>query len=281
MGMGLGGDRLEVTQIAEDVGVLDDDAGGLVIDLGEDVLACGDVRRQGHDLIAGHGGEGAHDLGVVRMQAARQQGLFALRHAVGHQHGLAGAGRAVIHRGVGDLHAGQRRDLRLELEEVLQRALRDLGLVGRVAGQEFRALDQMVHRGGDMVLVGAGPDEERHGRGRNVAGRHPRQDALDLELPLGTRQIDRRLQQLVGRHVGEQGIDIGDADAGQHVLAVGVGQGEIAHEKCPLSVLGRPYRSNPPRHPGLAPGSIEGPILIQNGALRWIPDLRGFAACPG
>ncbi len=35
---------------------------------------------------------------------------------------------------------------RLELEQVLQRALRDLGLVGRVGRQELAALDQSSRR---------------------------------------------------------------------------------------------------------------------------------------
>jgi hypothetical protein len=60
----------------------------------------------------------------------------------------AQAGRAVIHRGVGDLHAGQQRHLGLEFEQILQRALRDFRLIGRVAGEEFRTLDQMIDGAG-------------------------------------------------------------------------------------------------------------------------------------
>ena len=74
---------------------------------------------------------------------------------------------------------------------ILQRALRDLGLVGRVAGQELRALDQVIDGRRHMVLVGAGADEERHRRGRRRSGGHASEDALDLELALAARQVER------------------------------------------------------------------------------------------
>ena len=67
-------------------------------------------------------------------------------------------------RGVGDRHAGQRRHLGLELEQGLQRALGDLRLVGRVAGQELRPLDDVVDAGRHMVAIGPGAAEERPGR---------------------------------------------------------------------------------------------------------------------
>ena len=52
-------------------------------------------------------------------------------------------------------------DLGLELEQVLQRALRDLGLVRRVGGQELAALDHVVDGRGHVMAIGAGADEER------------------------------------------------------------------------------------------------------------------------
>jgi hypothetical protein len=229
MGLRLRRDRRQIAQIAEDVRVLDDDAGGLVVDLREDVLIGRDVRRHRDDVVAGHLRDRADDVAIMRMQAAREHGLAAPGDAMGHQDRLGGAGRAVIHGGVGDLHLGERRDLRLELEQILQRALRDFRLVGRVACQEFRALDQVIHGRGNMVLVGARTHEERHGRGRDVAAGHAAQDALDLELALGAGQIEWRGQQLAAGHVAEQRVDIGNTDPREHVLAVGIGQREVAH----------------------------------------------------
>ncbi len=120
-----------------------------------------EVRRQAHDPVARHMRQRRGDVGVLRMQAAGEHRLFAPRQAMRHQHRLAAGGRAVVHRGVGDLHAGQRRDLGLKLEQDLQRALRDFRLIGRVAGQKFRALDQMIDGRGDVVAIGARAEKER------------------------------------------------------------------------------------------------------------------------
>ena len=51
----------------------------------------------------------------------------------------------------------------LELEDGLQRALGQLGLVGRVGGVELAAEQELVDRRRDVVRVGAGA-EERHRR---------------------------------------------------------------------------------------------------------------------
>ena len=134
---------------------------------------------------------GAHRLGIMRMQTARQTSLAALGYAARHQHGLGGRGRAVIHRGVRDLHAGEQRHLGLEFEQDLQRALRDFGLIGRVGGEKFRALDQMIDAGRNMMAVGARAAEERHRSRRRVGARQRRHVALDLELARVRRQIER------------------------------------------------------------------------------------------
>ena len=60
---------------------------------------------------------------------------------VAHQHRLGRRGAFVEHRGVGDLEPGQVADHRLEVEEGLQPALGDLGLVGRVGRVPARVLE--------------------------------------------------------------------------------------------------------------------------------------------
>ena len=164
------------------------------------------------------------------MQVAGQNGLAPLGHPVRHQHGFGRRGGAVVHGGVGDLHGCQHRHLRLELEQVLQRALRDLGLVGRVGGEKFRALDQVIHRRRHVMLVGARADEERHRPGRHVLLRHPAQDALHFKLALGLGQVDEPVQPLVLGHVGKQRIDVGHTDLAEHGLAIGFVERQVAHQ---------------------------------------------------
>ena len=175
------GDRREVDELAVEGRRLHDDAGGLVVDRGEDVFRAARVgRRARRSRPPAMRGQRLHRLAVVRVQAAGEHRLPPPRHAVRHQHRLGGGGRAVVHGGVGDLHAGEVRDLRLELEEILQRALRDLRLVGRVGGQELRALDDVVDRRRHMMAVGAGADEERPVAGRMVLRGEAAQDARSL-----------------------------------------------------------------------------------------------------
>ena len=157
--------------------------------------------------VAGRARDGAHDRAILRMQAAGEHRLPPPCQAVGHEHGLGGRGRAVIHGGVGDLHAGQVGDLGLELEEVLQRALRNLGLVGRVAGEELGALDQVIDARRHVMAIGAGADEERHGAGGDVARGHGAEQPFNLDLAFRGRQVEQAAQPLVRRDVGEEIVD--------------------------------------------------------------------------
>ena len=54
--------------------------------------------------------------------------------AMTHHHGLGGGGAFIQHGGVGDLQAGEIGDDGLEIQQGLQPALRNLGLVRRVGG---------------------------------------------------------------------------------------------------------------------------------------------------
>ena len=140
---------------------------------------------------------------------------------MGHEHRFGGRGRAVIHGGVGDLHAEKIGDLGLELEEDLQRALRDLRLIGRVAGEEFGTLDEVIDARRHVMAIGAGADEEGHRSRGDVVRGHGAEDALDLDLAFSQGQIDQGIEMLVGGHVGEEIVDASDADAGKHRRAVG------------------------------------------------------------
>ena len=91
---------------------------------------------------------------TLRARSAERPG-----DAHGHHDGLGCAGGAVVHGGVGDLHAGELADHGLELEDGLQGALRDLRLIGRVGGEQLAARDERIDDQRAVVVVGAGAEE--------------------------------------------------------------------------------------------------------------------------
>ena len=127
-----------------------------------EILGREDIGRKHHGLIARHRRIGAHGLGIMRMQTAREYGLAAFGDPVRHRDRLDRRRRSVIHRRIGDIHRGQSRDLGLELENGLQSALRDLRLIGRIAREKFGALDQMIDACGNMMLIGPRANKKWH-----------------------------------------------------------------------------------------------------------------------
>ena len=143
----------------------------------------------------------------------------------------------------------------LELEHRLQRALRDLGLVGRIWSEELRALRDRVDDRRHVVVVHARAEEGdlvlRAGVARGELG----QPLVDRLLGHAVRQLQRTVEPHAGGQVGEQLVDRADADLGEHLLAVGVGRGGVARHRGRLSrrrraAPGRPRRTaarRPPR----------------------------------
>ena len=227
------GKRGHIGDAAENVGILDDNAAGLVVDLVEQALAIGrgvEHRRLIGQLIAG---EFCHGFGyrhIMRMQARREDCLAALGNPARHGDRFPAGGRAVVHRGIGDIDAEQARDLGLEFEQCLQRALRDLRLIGRVGGEKLAALDDMIDARGHMMAVGTGPEEEGHVAGGVVLFRQCLHMRFHRHLAGVHRQaLDRAGQARFLRHVDEQIVDRLRADLGQHRLPVFWGQREISH----------------------------------------------------
>ena len=222
LGMGGFGDRAQIADQAEHIRALHHDAGGLVIDQRDNVFGAARRDRRARD-VAGQIGHGFHGLGIMRMQAAATGPPCRAGDALGHQHRFGGGGRAVIHRGVGHLHAGEQRHLGLEFEQILQRALRDFRLIGRVGGEKFRTLDQMIHRRRHMMPVGARAAEERRRPGRHILRRQLDKRALDFQLALRVRQVEsgqRRHAPHCGTSRNSASMS-GSADLRQHGAAVG------------------------------------------------------------
>ena len=111
----------------------------------------------------------------------------------------------VVERGVGDLEAREARHHRLVLEQRLQHALGDFGLVRGVGGDELRPGGERPDDGGDLVVVGAAPGEaDRAGDDGAVLRRDfaERGHEIGLAERLGqveTRQSDRR---------GDRGVEL-------------------------------------------------------------------------
>jgi len=124
--------------------------------------------------------------------------------------GFPAGGRAIVHRGIGNIGAEQARDLRLEFKQHLQRALRDFRLIGRIGGQELAALDQVIDRSGNVVAVCPCPQKERRRPRRNILRRQRRHVALNRHFAGVLRQAGHGPGQACGGgHIHEQGIERG------------------------------------------------------------------------
>ena len=100
-------------------------------------------------------GVGAQHFAILRMHGARHQHAALAGDAHRHHGRFRHGGRAVVHGGVGHVHAGELADHGLEFEDGGERALRDFRLVGRVGGEELAARDHRVHQHRPVVVVHA------------------------------------------------------------------------------------------------------------------------------
>ncbi len=156
-----------VLERAEEVGLLHDHGGGVGVDRGPQGLAVGARSRRepdGDRPRAVRRRLGRQHLTVLRVHAVRHDDPAAPRLRPGQERGLGERRARVVHRGVGDLHAGELADRGLELEDALQDALTALGLVGRVGGLELGAADDRVDDRRHVVVVDAGAEEARPSR---------------------------------------------------------------------------------------------------------------------
>ena len=143
--------------------------------------------------------------------------------------GVGGDGRPVVAGRVRDVHPGQLADRRLILEDRLEDALGELGLVGRVRGQELAALQDDVDDRRHVVVVDPGPEKRELLRRVDVPGRQLLEVADELGLRQGRLEVELALEANPGRDVPEELLDRRDADRREHLLAVGVGERELAH----------------------------------------------------
>ena len=174
-----------------------------------------------HDLDAERPGPGPHEVDRLRMAPGgdEEHAARALFHAMAQHHRLGGGGALIEHRGVGDFKPGEVTDHRLVIEQGLEAALGNLGLVWRVrsvpAGvfqngalddgrRERVVITQTDEAAEHLVFAG---DGAQFGQGGALACR--RRQAQGTAHPDGGRH--GRLHQGVERRCAEGGEHRGDA----------------------------------------------------------------------
>ncbi len=140
---------------------------------------------------------GRNHFAILRVHGPRDHRRIAPGHPHRHHDRLGRARRALVHRRVRNLHAGQLADHRLELKHRLQRPLRDLRLVGRVARQKLTALHQRIDDHRLVVLVHA-RTQKACVPGRIVV-RVPTKALDDLRLAVLARDIQIRVKLVLRR----------------------------------------------------------------------------------
>ena len=239
--VGFCGNLGQIADAPQYVGILHDNTRCFAIDPRQQPrrIGFGNQFGRGRDQIITrkprHRLRNAH---VMRVQTRRQQRLAALGDPPRHDDRFPARSRTIVHAGIGDITAEQARDLRLEFEQHLQRALRDFGLIRRVGGQKFAALDDMVDARGDMMTVSAAPEEKRPLTRRTILAREGRQMSFDRQFSGMVRQaMNGARQARAFGHINEQRVDIGRTDDGQHRRTVMIGQRQITHQSPATNAL--------------------------------------------
>ena len=152
--------------------------------------------------------------------------VLARAHAVRQRHAFRRGGRLVEQRRVGDVHRGEILHHGLEVEERLEAALRDLGLVRRVRRVPAGVLEDVAQDRGrrDRVVV-AEADE----RPEDLVLRRDGPQAREVVvLALGRRQRQRIAAPDRGRDgLVEERLDGRRADDGEHLGLLGRARADV------------------------------------------------------
>ncbi len=189
----------------------------------------------------------------MRVEACGNEGLTPLGDATGHDDRFPARGRTVVHGRVCDVASVKPRDLRLKFEQRLERALRDLRLIRRVARQELAALDEVIDARRDVVLISAAAQEERHLACHQIPPGERPELPLDSEFArmIGQSSDRSRKPRRLG-NVDEKVLDRLSSDRAEHGLPVRLGQRQITH----LAELPHFYCTERGGQPGLHPAFL-------------------------
>ncbi len=239
----------ERTQVA-DVAV----CAGVLKKHGERIGARGVRRMADHDLDAERRGARAHDVLRLREHVVgdEQARAPALAHPLAKRHRLGGGGCFVQHRGVRNRHSGEVANHRLEIDERLEPALRNLRLIRRVRGVPRGIFEDVAHDdAGRMRAVVALSDHRVQHPVLGGDGLQSR-ERLELRHRRGKRQRRRtadgsgndRVHQCRARPLAEHG---------EHRRLIGRRGADVARDERAAVLEGRERRC---RVGGLATGIV-------------------------
>ena len=238
-------ERFGVLKLAEEVRLLDAHAGDVPgrqklaqgVRIGLSVLDGDDAQLVARAVAIG--ADGVDDVGMGR---AGDQ-LHAALAVAAHGCGLGGGGRAVIDGCIGDVHARQLADHGLIFKDGLEDTLAQLRLIGRVGCQKLLLRRDILHDGGDVVVIGSGAAE--NGGKHTVLPCQLRHGPPHLQLAHAGRQIERPVQ-IHGRgHIAVELAEVVQADGLQHLLPLFGRVGNIAAHVSPPARR-RPRRQRRP-----------------------------------
>ena len=210
------------------------------------------------DLDPQRRGAGLDHRDGLRMQATvhKERPGLRLRLPLRHGHRLGRRCRLVQQAGIGDGQAGQIADHGLEIQQGLQPALRDLGLIGRIGRVPCRifqnvALDRWRRDGTVIALT----DQTGHhpvllrdllhpGQQRGFGQRRPVQ-RLALPDRGGHGLLDQRIKAVRPhrlQHLGHLRRRGADMAAIRKIIGVIVGRAPTGHTRHPLSLAGQLQR---------------------------------------
>ena len=218
------GDAGEIVDPPQKVRILDDEAGGLIVDQRQQIvnIAPGQILVA-DDLYIHALGIGSCRLTVLGMNGRRQHDTAptAACHTSGHDDGFRHGRGAVIVRGVAHVHAGECAYHGLVFKRGLQGALTDLWLVGRIGRIEFGTTQDVVDHTRDVAVIRAGSQETGRVLQIKVLLRYLAQLVEHLHFGEWSWQLD--LGEALGRRDRcKQILDVLGTDARQHVVAFAV-----------------------------------------------------------
>jgi len=182
--------------------------------------------------------EGDAAAGKVRMQHLFGMGMKCCRvenriRFLDAVHGdvrrLDSSGMPVIQGSVRNVQRRQLADERLEFKDRLEKALGELGLVRRIGRGKLGTGNDVLHHGGDEMIIDAAAEKRDH-FGAVCFGKAG-EDAGDLLFRTTGRHVQRLREQQVRRNIGEQLIDARDPDLLEHVRDILFRMGQIREHR--------------------------------------------------